>query len=110
MFHCVIHNAHRGRIVAVNRCWRLWVIFSRVSQNILACLQFKNNPQSSASAVDATTNLNIAHKVKNSPFNLIGCVGLGFHPMKKCPHAQLCVFASNKYDALERICNIISDA
>jgi hypothetical protein len=69
-----------------------------VSQNIVPCLQFKNNAPSSASAADATTNLNIAHKVKNAPFSLIGCVGLGFHPMKNCPHAWLCVFASNKYN------------
>ncbi len=48
----------------------------------MACLHFKNNAPSSASAADATTNRNIAHKVKNLPFNLIGCVGLGFHPMK----------------------------
>ncbi len=78
-----------------------WPISSRVSQNFVACLQFKNNAPSSASAADAMTNRNIAHKVKNAPFNLIGCVGLGFHPMKKCPHAWLCEFASDKYDVLE---------
>ncbi len=78
-----------------------WPISSRMSQNIVACLQFQNNAPSSASAADATTNLNIAHKVKNAPFDLIGCVGLGFYPMKKCSHARLCVFASNKYNASE---------
>jgi hypothetical protein len=72
-----------------------------VSQNIVACLQFKNNAPSFASAVDATTNRNIAHKVQNSPFNMIGCVGLGFHPMKKSPHAPLCAFVLDKYNALE---------
>jgi hypothetical protein len=51
-----------------------WPTSSRVSQNIVACLQFKNNAPSSASAGDATTNLNIAHKVKNAPFTLIGYV------------------------------------
>jgi hypothetical protein len=51
---------------------------------------------------------NIAHKVKNAPFNLIGSVGLGFHPMKKCLHALLCAFASDKYNALEWMFDIIS--
>jgi hypothetical protein len=78
-----------------------WAIFSRVSQNIMACLQVKNNAPSSASAMDATTNHNIAHKIKNTPFNLIGCVGLGFYPMKKCPHALLWPFALDKYNASE---------
>jgi hypothetical protein len=78
-----------------------WPISSRVSQNCVAYLHFKNNTPSSASAVDATTNRNIAHKGKNAPFNLIGCVGLSFHPMMKCLHAQLCAFASDKYNASE---------
>jgi hypothetical protein len=73
------------------------------------CLQFKNNAPSSASAADAMTNRNIAYKLKNAPFNLIGCVGLGFHPMKKCLHARLCAFALDKY-ALEWMLNIISNA
>ena len=38
-----------------------WPTSSRVSQNIVACLRFKNNAPSSASAADATTNRNIAH-------------------------------------------------
>jgi hypothetical protein len=67
----------------------------------VACLQFKNNAPSSASAADATKNHNIAHQVKNAPFNSIGCVRLDFHPMKKCAHAWLCAFALDKYDALE---------
>jgi hypothetical protein len=67
-----------------------WPISSRVSQYFVACLQFKNNAPSTASAADGTTNRNIQHKVKNVPFNLIGSEGLGFHPMKKCPHAQPC--------------------
>ncbi len=76
----------------------------------MACLQFKNNAPSSASAADARTNRNNAHMVKSAPFNLIGCVGLGFHPMKKCPHALLCVFSLDKYDALEWMFKIISDS
>ena len=78
-----------------------WPISSRASQNIVACLQFKNNAPSSASAADATTNRNIAHKGEKTPFNLIGYVGLGFHPMKKCLHARLCAFALDKYYASE---------
>ncbi len=78
-----------------------WPISSRVSQNIVACLQYENNAPTSSSAADAMTNRNIAHKVQNAPLNLICCVGLGFHPMKKCPHALLCAFASDKYDASE---------
>jgi hypothetical protein len=76
----------------------------------VACLQFKNNAPSSASTAVAMTNRNIAHKVKNAPFNLIGCAGLGFYPMKKCQHALLCAFASDKYDASEWMFNIISNA
>jgi hypothetical protein len=60
-----------------------WPFSLRMSQNIVACLQFKNNAPSSASAAGATTNRNTTHKAKNAPFNSIGCVGLGFHPMKK---------------------------
>ncbi len=56
---------------------------------------YKNAP-SSASAVDAVTNCNIAHKVTNTLFKLTGCAGLGFHPMKKCQPAVLCTFASDK--------------
>jgi hypothetical protein len=89
-----------SQFIGVGGCG--WPISLRVSQNILACLKFKNNAPSSASTADAMTNCNIAHKVKNASFNLIGCVGLGFHPMKKCLHALLCAFASDKYDALDR--------
>ncbi len=76
----------------------------------MACLQLRNNAPSSASAVNATTNLKIAHNVKNAPFNLMGFVGSTFHPMKKCPHALLWALASDKYDASEWIFSIISDA
>jgi hypothetical protein len=54
-----------------------------MSRKIVACLQLRNNAPSLASAADATTNLKIAHNVKNSPFNLMGFVGSAFHPMKK---------------------------
>jgi len=61
-------------------------------------------------AADGTTNRKIAHNLKNAPFNLMGFVGSGFHPMKKCPHALLWALASDKYDASEWIFNIMSDA
>jgi len=85
-------------------------ISSSVSQKIVACLQLRNNALSYASAADATTNRKIAHNVKNAPFNLMGFVGLAFHPMKKCPHALLRALASDKYDASEWIFNTMSDA
>ena len=44
-----------------------WPISSSVSQKFIACLQFRNNAPSSASAADATTNLSIAHNVLNAP-------------------------------------------
>jgi hypothetical protein len=55
------------------------------SQKIVACLQLRNNAPRSASVADTTTNLKIAHNVKNAPFNLMGFVGSAFHPMKKMP-------------------------
>jgi hypothetical protein len=60
-------------------------ISSSVTQKIVTCLQLRNNAPSSASAADMTVNLKIAHNVKNAPFNLMGFVGLAFHPMKKMP-------------------------
>jgi hypothetical protein len=90
-----------SQFIGVGGCG--WLISSRVSQNIVACLQFKNSAPSSATMADATTNNNIAHNVKNAPFNLIGCVGLGFHPMKKCPHALLCAFALDKNNVQNHI-------
>jgi hypothetical protein len=43
----------------------------------------------------------MTHKVKNTPFNLMGSPSFDVHPMKKCPHALLCALASDKYDASE---------
>ncbi len=83
--------------------------FFELESKIVACLQFRNNAPSSASAADATTNLKIAHNVKNAPFNLMGFVGLAFYPMNKCLHALLWALASDKYDASEWIFSIISD-
>ena len=48
--------------------------------------------------------------VKNAPFNFIGFVGSGFHPMKKWPHTLLCALASDKFDASEWMFIIMSDA
>ncbi len=63
-----------------------------------------------ALAANATTKRNIAHKVNNALFNLIGLYGSRCHPMKKCPHAWLCAFASDKYDASECMLRTILEA
>ncbi len=84
--------------------------FFQCYSNIVVYLQLRNNAPSSASAADATTKHNIAHKVKKAPFNLMGLAGLGLHPMEKWPHALLCVFASDKYDVSEWMFKIMSDA
>jgi hypothetical protein len=76
-------------------------ISSRVSQKIVACLELRNKAPSLALAAEVTTKRKIAQSVKKEPFNLIGFVGSGFQPMKKCPHAQLCVFNLDKYNALK---------
>jgi hypothetical protein len=86
------------------------LIYSSVSQKIVACLQLRNNAPSLASAADAMRNLKIAHDVKNAPFNLMGFVGSAFHPIKKCLHAPLWAFASDEYDAPEWTFNTMSDA
>ena len=109
---CVTASATQKNLISINRgCWRLTVLFviptavelsqcmgaggygcpisSRVSQQIVACLQLRNRAPSSASAAEATTKRKIAHIMKDSPCNLIGFVRLGFHPMKKWPHALL---------------------
>ncbi len=62
---------------------------SRAKQKIIPSLQFKKRAPCSASAAEATMKRSIAHSVKNAPFNLIGSLSLGDHPIKKCPHAQL---------------------
>ena len=130
---CATASATQKNLISIDRdFWRLTVLFaiptavelsqcigaggcrfpisSRVSLKILACLQFRNRAPSYASAADATTKRKIAHSVKNAPFNLIGFVGSGFHPMKKWPHALLCALASNKYDASKWMFITMSDA
>ena len=52
----------------------------------------------------------MVHSVKNAPFNLIGSPSFGDHPMKKCPHARLCAFVSERYDASEWMFKIMLDA
>ncbi len=87
-----------------------WLISSSVSLIFFACLQFRKRAPSSASAVEATTKSNIAHRVKKAPFNLMGLVGSARQPMKKCPQARLWAFASERYEASEWILRIISEA
>ncbi len=62
------------------------------------------------SAVDVTTKLRMAHKVKNAPFSLLGSLPLVSHPMKKCPHPLLWVFALDKYNVSKWRFMIILDA
>jgi hypothetical protein len=87
-----------------------WPISSSVSQNIVACLQFRKRAPSLASAAEATTKRNIAHRVKKAPFNLMGMVGSARQPMKKCPQALLWAFASERYNASKWMLRIMSDA
>ena len=119
---CATASATQKCLISIDRdCWGLTVLFAtptvvemsqcmgvggcgcpislRVNLKILACLQFRYRAPSSTSAAEATTKYKIAHSMKNAPFNLIGFVGPGFHPMKKWPHALLCALASDKYDA-----------
>jgi hypothetical protein len=86
-FPCSTASATRKYLIFINQdCWCLtvvftmpttvelsqwigvagwgWTISSSVSRKNVACLQFRNNAPSSASAADATTNLRIAHNVK----------------------------------------------
>ena len=87
-----------------------WPNSLRVKQKIMPFLQFKKRAPSSASAADATTNQRMAHKVKKTPFNLMGSPSLGVQPMKKWPHALLRASDSDKYDALECTFIIMYDA
>ncbi len=73
--------------------------FQSESKNSVTCLQLRNKAPSLALAVEATTKCKIAQSVKKAPLNLIGFVGSGFQPTKKCPHVRLCAFNLIKYDA-----------
>jgi hypothetical protein len=87
-----------------------WPISSSVSLKIVTCLQLRKRAPSLASAGEATTKRNIAHRVKKAPFNFMGLVGSVRQPMKKCPQAQLWVFASERYEASECILRIMLKA
>jgi hypothetical protein len=81
-----------------------------MSQNFVACLQLRKRALSSASGADGMTNPKIMHSMTNTPFNLMEPVGCGFHPMKKCLHILLWVFASDRYNASEWMLSIMSDS
>ncbi len=66
-----------------------WPISSSANLKIVACLQFRKRAPSAASVAEAMTNLKIVQRMKNAPFNLMGLVASGFHPMKKCLHTRL---------------------
>jgi hypothetical protein len=89
---------------------RGWPISSSVSQNIVPCLQFRKRAPSLASAAEATTNRNMAHRVKKAPFNSMGLVGSALQPMKKCLQALLWAFTSERYDMSKWMLRIMSDA
>ncbi len=81
-----------------------------MSLKIVACLQFRKRAPSSASAAEATTKRNIAHRVKKALFNLMGLVGSAHQPMEKFPQAWLWAFASERYKVSEWILRIMSEA
>ncbi len=75
----------------------LWVLHFLECESKYCCLfAVEEESNKFCSVTDATTNLKIGHIVKNTQFDLMGPVGPGFHPMKKCPHALLWVFASDR--------------
>ncbi len=87
-----------------------WPYSLRVIRNIISSLQFKKRGLSSALAADAMTNLRMAHKVKNAPFNLMGLPSVGVKSsMKKCPQALLRVCVSERYDPSKWTFIIMSD-
>ena len=81
-----------------------------VSLKIVACLQLRKSALSLASAAEVTTKRNIARKVKNAPFTVMGLVGSRRQPMKKIPQAWLWAFASVRYDAPEWMLSIMTKA
>jgi hypothetical protein len=87
-----------------------WPRSFRVIEKIIPSWQFKNNAPNSASAADTTTNRSIEHSMWNAPFNLMGFPSLGNHPRKKCPHALLQGLGSARFNVLEWIFMIKSDA
>ena len=88
--------------VALSQCAGIfgcgWPRSSRVALKIILSWQLRNSAPSSASAADATTNLNIEHSIWKAPFNLMGSPSFGSVPMKKWPDALLCAFGSLRYD------------
>ena len=73
-------------------------------------MQLRKSTPSSASTAEAMTKRKIAHSIKNAPFNRMGFLGSALQPIKKCPHAQLWAFASNRCDASEWILRIMLEA
>ncbi len=72
-------------------------------------LQLRNRAPSLALAAKGLTKQRMAHKVENAPLGLMGLPSFAFQPMKKCPHAPLCVSDSDKYHASEWTFMIMSD-
>jgi hypothetical protein len=59
-----------------------WLRSSRVSQKIIPSWQIRKRALSLASAADAATNCSIEHSMWNAPFNFMGLLSLGIHPIK----------------------------
>ncbi len=79
-------------------------------QKIIPVWKLWKSAPSSASAADVTANLIKLELVWSEPFNYIGSPSLGIQPMKKCPQARLCAPFLKRYDVLECIFIIMSDA
>jgi hypothetical protein len=69
-------------------------ISAKVSLNVIPVGQSWYSTPSSAYTAEKTMN----HK---APFNCMGSPFFGIHPKKKCPHALLHAFASERYDTSE---------
>jgi hypothetical protein len=72
-----------------------WPNSSRVNLKIIPSLQLKKRVPSFASAAEATTKRNMAHKVKKAPFDRMQLLTLGDHPIKKWLQTQLHVSDSD---------------
>ncbi len=71
-------------------------IFVRASQKIIPAWQLWYRALRSTSAADAMTNCKIIVLTWKAPFNWIGLPSFGIHLRKKCPHALLRAFASDR--------------
>ncbi len=111
-FYDTICDANGSGVIAMGLCFGLGMaqFFKGSSKKIMHSLQYRKRAPSLASAAEAMMKQKMVHKVKNAPFSLIGLPPCADQPMKKCLHALLHVFTSDKYDVLEYTFMIISEA